>query len=149
MRSAVRVLLFAAVSPLLLRAVRLERLGAWLEPETPRPAGQADPAPLVRRIDRLLRLGWPLVRRGCLVRGMTLYRFLREAGYEVSLCFGMGKPEGQPEGDSDFTGHCWIELDGQPLAEKRDPRPIYTETFRIAPGARRKGAASAARPETA
>ena len=145
MRSAVRVLLFAAASPLLLRAVKLERLGAWLEPETPLPAGQADPAPLVRRIDRLLRLGWPLVRRGCLVRGMTLYRFLREAGFEVALCFGMGKPEG----GSDFTGHCWIELDGRPLAEKRDPRPIYTETFRIAPGARRQEAASAVRPETA
>ena len=142
MRSAVRVLLFAAASPLLLRAVKLERLGAWLEPQRSETSEKTPAQPaeaLVRRIDRLLKLGWPLVRRGCLVRGMTLYRFLREAGFEVSLCFGMG----QPEGESDFTGHCWIELDGQPLAEKRDPRPIYTETFRIAPGARRKEAPSA------
>ena len=139
MRSAVRVLLFAAASPLLLRAVKLERLGAWLEPEEAPAKPRQTPGDLVRRVDYLLRLGWPLVRRGCLVRGMTLYRFLREAGFEVSLCFGMG----QPEGESDFTGHCWIELDGQPLAEKRDPRPIYTETFRIAPGARRKEAPSA------
>lgn len=145
MRSAVRVLLFAAASPLLLRAVKLERLGAWLEPRTSGKTSAQPAEALVRRIDRLLRLGWPLVRRGCLVRGMTLYRFLREAGFEASLCFGMG----QPEGESDFTGHCWIELDGQPLAEKRDPRPIYTETFRIAPGARRQEAASAVRPETA
>lgn len=143
MRSAVRVLLFAAASPLLLRAVKLERLGAWLEPKEAPARPRQTPGDLVRRVDYLLRLGWPLVRRGCLVRGMTLYRFLREAGFEVSLCFGMGQPEGQPEGDSGFTGHCWIELDGQPLAEKRDPRSIYTETFRIAPGAGRKEAPSA------
>ena len=84
---------------------------------------------LVRRIDGLLRLGWPVVRRGCLVRGLTLYRFLREAGFDVTLCFGMGRPEGV----DDFTGHCWVELGGKALAEKREPRPIYTETFRIRP----------------
>lgn len=140
MASAVRILLFAAASPLLLRAVRLERLGGWLEPGKTRPA---EPGSVVRRVDRLLRLGWPVVRRGCLVRGMTLYRFLREAGFEVSLCFGMGRPpEEGPDGD--LTGHCWIELDGRPLAEKRDPRAIYTETFRISPGARRRQAPSAA-----
>ncbi len=136
MISAARVLLFAAVSPLLLRAVKLERLGAWLEPAraAAKPAGAPGaPEEVVRRVDRLIQLGWPLVRRGCLVRGMTLYRFLREAGFEAALCFGMGQPEGLSEGDSGLTGHCWIELDRQPLAEKRDPRPIYTETFRIAP----------------
>lgn len=144
---AARVLLFAAVSPLLLRAVKLERLGAWLEPAriAAKPAETADaPEEFVRRVDRLIKLGWPLVRRGCLVRGMTLYRFLREAGFEVSLCFGMGQPEGQPEEDSGLTGHCWIELDREPLAEKRDPRPIYAETFRIAPRTGREEARSEA-----
>lgn len=143
MVSAARILLFAALSPLLLRAVKLERLGAWLEPAkaAATPAGTPDaPEEVVRRVDRLIKLGWPLVRRGCLVRGMTLYRFLREAGFETALCFGMG----QPEGETGLTGHCWIELDREPLAEKRDPRPIYTETFRIAPRTGRKEARSEA-----
>lgn len=143
MLSAARILLFAALSPLLLRAMKLERLGAWLEPAKAAalPAGTPDaPEEVVRRVDRLIRLGWPLVRRGCLVRGMTLYRFLREAGFEASLCFGMG----QPEGEAGLTGHCWIELGREPLAEKRDPRPIYAETFRISPRADRKEARSAA-----
>lgn len=151
MASVLRVLLFAAVSPLLLRLVRIDRLGGWLEPGRSRPADPAKLDPLVRRVDRAIRLGWPLVRRGCLVRGMTLYRFLRGAGFEVSLVFGMGQPpEEGPE--SGLTGHCWIELDGRPLAEKRDPRPIYAETYRIAPRAGRKeapAAARAARAETA
>lgn len=132
MASAVRVLAFAAAAPLLLRVVPLERLGPWLEPDTAQAASPAGPDDLVRRVDRLIKLGWPVVRRGCLVRGLTLYRFLREAGFEVSLCFGMGRPP-EEGADADFTGHCWIELDGRPLAEKRDPRPIYAETFRIAP----------------
>ncbi|HVG06134.1 MAG TPA: lasso peptide biosynthesis B2 protein [Thermoanaerobaculia bacterium] len=134
--SSFRVLLFAAAAPLLLRFVGIDRLQRWLEPATParipRPAdrlGRNTAEDLVRRIDGLLRLGWPVVRRGCLVRGLTLYRFLREAGFDVTLCFGMGRPEGV----DDFTGHCWVELGGKALAEKREPRPIYTETFRIRP----------------
>ena len=144
--SPARVLLFAATAPLLLRLLELERLGRWLEPtpaaRIPRP-GRRTAEDLVRRIDRLLRLGWPLVRRGCLVRGLTLYRFLRKAGFDVSLCFGIGRPEGE----ADFTGHCWIEMDGRALAEKQEPRSIYTETFRISPP--REEAPSLARPKTA
>lgn len=130
--SSTRVLLFAAAVPLLLRLVGIDRLSRWLEPAAPpripRPGHRAA-EDLVRRIDGLLRLGWPVVRRGCLVRGLTLYRFLREAGFNVTLCFGMGRPDGV----DDFTGHCWVELGGRALAEKREPRPIYTETFRIRP----------------
>lgn len=130
--SSIRVLLFAAAVPLLLRFVGIDRLQRWLEPAAspriPRP-GRKSAEDLVRRVDGLLRLGWPLVRRGCLVRGLTVYRFLREAGFNVSLCFGMGRPDGV----EDFTGHCWVELEGRALAEKREPRPIYTETFRIRP----------------
>ena len=134
--SSTKVLLFAAAVPLLLRFVGIDRLQRWLEPNPPiripRPAGRLGrntAEDLVRRIDGLLRLAWPVVRRGCLVRGLTLYRVLREAGYDVALCFGMGRPDGV----DDFTGHCWVELGGRALAEKREPRPIYTETFRIRP----------------
>ncbi|HET9229422.1 MAG TPA: lasso peptide biosynthesis B2 protein [Thermoanaerobaculia bacterium] len=130
--STIRVLLFAAAVPLLLRFVGIDRVQRWLEPSTPpripRP-GRKAAEDLVRRIDGVLRLGWPFIRRGCLVRGLTVYRFLREAGFRVALCFGMGRPDGV----EDFTGHCWVELEGKALAEKREPRPIYTETFRIRP----------------
>jgi hypothetical protein len=65
------------------------------------------------------------VRSGCLVRGLTLYRVLRRAGAEVSLRFGVG-----PMGDG-MAAHCWIVYQGQPLAEPRDPRPLFTETWSI------------------
>ena len=123
----VRVLLFGLAVPFLLRRGP-ERMARLLEPSTP---GQSvDPASaeaLARRIDRWLRAGWPLVRRGCLTRGITQYRFLRKAGFDVSLRFGVGEINGR------FEGHCWLVQDGRPFLEKRDPRPIYTEMWRIGP----------------
>jgi hypothetical protein len=35
------------------------------------------------------------------------------------------------EVDGSYSGHCWVVHDGLPLAEKRDPRPLFTEMFRI------------------
>lgn len=145
--AAWRVLTFAAAVPLLLRAMKLPRLGRWLEPAAGPAAAPSEVgadaaavAALVERIDRLLAAGRPLVRRGCLTRGVTLYRFLRAAGADVALCFGIGRPEG------DLAGHCWIEHGGAPLAESRDPRGLYVETYRIGPAAAGDRAAPAAEP---
>lgn len=124
----VRVLLFGLWVPVLLRRGP-ERMAALLEPLPPPPPA-ADPrtaAVLARRIDRWLHLGWPLIRRGCLTRGLVQYRFLRQAGFDVSLRFGIGEVNGQ------FEGHCWLVREGEPFLEKRDPRPIYTEMWRVGP----------------
>jgi hypothetical protein len=121
-----RVLLFGLRVPLLVRRGP-ERMAALLEP-VPAPPRLADPRAaeaLARRIDRCLRATWPLVRRGCLTRGLVQYRFLREAGFDVSLRFGLGEVNGK------FEGHCWLVQGGQPFLEKRDPRPIYTEMWRV------------------
>ena len=124
----VRVLLFGLAVPLLLRRGP-DKMARLLEPSTP--ARRTDPAAaaaLARRIDRWLRAGWPLIRRGCLTRGITQYRFLRRAGFDVSLRFGVGEVNGR------FEGHCWLVQDGRPFLEKRDPRPIYTEMWALSPG---------------
>lgn len=128
---AVRILLFAAAVPVLLRLRKLPDLPAWLEPRrpTPPPPSAAEVHLRVRHIDALIAAGRPFVRSGCLVRGLTLYRFLRRAGAEVSLCFGAGEMDGR------FAAHCWIVYLGEPLAEPRDPRPLFTETWRIEPAA--------------
>lgn len=124
-----RVLLFSALVPIQLRLRRLPDLPAWLEPkgEVPPPLPPEAVENLVRRIDRLLAAGRPLVRPGCLTRGVTLFYFLRRAGADVSLRFGVGTVRGR------FAAHCWVAYQGQPLAEKRDPRGIYTETWGIEP----------------
>jgi hypothetical protein len=125
----VRVVLFAALVPLLLRLRKLPDLPAWVEPRgrpLPEPAAE-EIAALVARIDGLLIAGRPAVRTGCMVRGLTLYRFLRRAGADVSLRFGVGTIRGE------FAAHCWLVYRGEPLEEPCDPRPLFTETWRIEP----------------
>jgi len=125
----VRVVLFAALVPLLLRLCKLPDLPSWIEPRRRSlpPPDPSEIAALTERIDELLIAGRPAVRTGCMVRGLTLYRFLRQAGADVSLRFGVGTIRG------DFAAHCWIVYCGEPLAESHDPRPLFTETWRIEP----------------
>ena len=125
----VRVVLFATLVPLLLRLCKLPDLPVWIEPRRRSlpPPHPSEIAALTKRIDELLIAGRPAVRTGCMVRGLTLYRFLRQAGADVSLRFGVGTIRG------DFAAHCWIVYRGEPLAETHDPRPLFTETWKIEP----------------
>lgn len=114
--------------PLLLRA-DLPTVQHWLEP---RHTTRADPSTqdaLVARygrwVDGIIRRGGPLVRAGCLTRGITGYYGLRRSGVEVSLCFGMGMVRGSME------GHCWLELDGRAVLEPDDPRTVFSEVARM------------------
>jgi hypothetical protein len=118
---------FAAAVPLLMR-LPLPRLAALLTrpPRRPPPRSMAE----IERLERLSalapRVAWPLVRPGCLTRGVTLFWFLRRAGLDVELRFGLDP------GDEEATdGHCWLSLDGEPFLEKRDPRPRFTELYRL------------------
>jgi hypothetical protein len=74
------------------------------------------------------------VRPGCLTRGLTHYFFLRRAGADVVLQYGIGTVEGRTE------GHCWLVRDGVPYLESKDPREHFVETYRV-PSARRAAAA--------
>ena len=122
----VHILVVAVAVPLLMR-LPLSRVSALLEPRRPPP----EPAPVQEeRITRFvlaaLSAGRPLVRRGCLTRGVTLYYFLRRAGADVSLCFGMGPSREKADG---FDGHCWLVRHGEPYLEPHDPRPLYTPMY--------------------
>jgi len=121
---AARVLLVAAAVPALMR-LPLSRLERLLEPCRPRRASEQELARLAERVERVLSLGPPLVRSGCLTRGVTLYYFLRRAGADVALAFGIAGP------DDDFVGHCWLVRGGRPFLEAADPAPRFTEVVRL------------------
>jgi len=119
-----RVLLFAAVVPYVLR-LKISRVAGVLEPGS-------DPSEVSDRrvkkisdfVERAILDGKPFVRSGCLTRGLTRYYFLRRAGLDVTLCFGMGGSE------RDFMGHCWLEKDGRPFLEGEDTQR-YVEMYRV------------------
>lgn len=124
----------ATLVPLLVRQ-DLHRLQRWLEP--PRPIAEDDRSAaqdtaqdtiviVGRRIDGVIRRGKPIIRPGCLTRGITGYYFLRRAGLDVALCFGMGSAR-----QASAVGHCWLVLDDEPLLERSDPRALYTEVARL------------------
>lgn len=120
-----RALSFAAVVPLLAR-LPLPRLQRWIEPRRKRTCHDESRAGLVlEQVTAALGFGRPVVRPGCLTRGLTLYRFLREVGIDVELCFGMGVVGGG------YEGHCWLVRNGEPFMEPADPRPTFVELYRI------------------
>jgi hypothetical protein len=119
-----QVMCFAAVVPFLLR-LKIWRLQALLEPRAARPADRDRSEQITEYVEKAIREGRPLVRPGCLTRGVTRYYFFRRDGVDVSLCFGMGEIDGE------FAGHCWLVKDGVPFLETRDPRPLYSEMYRL------------------
>ena len=125
-----QVWLFAAAVPFLLR-LKLSRVKALLEPVRSW-AGRDRVEQISEYLEMAIREGRPLVRPGCLTRSVTRYYFFRRDGVDVSLCFGMGQVNGE------FVGHCWLVKDEVPFMETRDPRPLYTEMYRIS-GTTRRG----------
>ena len=121
---AARVLALAAVVPLVTR-MRLSRQAALLEPRSAPPLDPAREAWLTENIDRIVAVAHPLVRPGCLTRGITHYYFLRRAGVDVRLAYGLGEVDGRTE------GHCWLVRDGEPYLERTDPREHFAETYSI------------------
>ena len=123
--SLLRVFAFAAVVPFLLR-LKLPRLARILEPGSdPTAVGENRVKTIAGYVEIAIRCGKPFVRPGCLTRGLTRYYFLRRAGLDVALCFGMGRL------GKGFMGHCWLEKAGEPFLEAEDPRPRYREMYRI------------------
>jgi hypothetical protein len=127
----VRVAAFAAAVPLLMR-LPLPRVGAIV---TRVPRGRSPSTAEIERLDRLIalapRVARPLVRPGCLTRGVTLFWFLRRAGLDVELRFGL-----DPAQEEQTEGHCWLSVNDEPYLEKVDPRPRFAELYRLPLAAR-------------
>jgi hypothetical protein len=119
-----RVLAVAAAVPAITR-LSLPAQARILEPRRPRRPDPARSAWLAENVDRILASGRPLVRTGCLTRGLTYYYFLRRAGEDVRLAYGIGEMDGRTE------GHCWLVRDGEPYLEREDPRAHFVETYRV------------------
>jgi hypothetical protein len=107
-------------------SMRIDRLGRLLEPaRLPAPLSMSGAREVAAQVDQVLRAGRPLLRSGCMVQGIARYYFLRRAGVQVALCFGIGSQAGS------FVGHCWLDLNGEPFLEQTDPRLRFTEMYRF------------------
>ena len=55
---------------------------------------------------------WLMRNRRCLRQGILGMRYLRKAGYDPVLKFGI---DTRSVSKNNITAHCWVELDGKPL----------------------------------
>lgn len=125
-----RIFAFAAVIPLLMR-LRVAQVAAIVESgRKPQPADPELVKRIVAYVEIAIRKGQPLVRSTCLTRGLARYYFLRRAGLDVSLHFGIGRTGKEKE----FSGHCWLMKEGQPYLETQDPRLLYADMYCISRG---------------
>ncbi|MHB1389866.1 MAG: lasso peptide biosynthesis B2 protein [Thermoleophilia bacterium] len=69
----------------------------------------------------------------CLLRSLTLFRFLRIQGWPVTIHFGVRKTGEEEDGSAapggpDITGHSWLVLDGERFLEDA-PHQKYNTTL--------------------
>ena len=66
-------------------------------------------------------------RQRCLPRSLVLYRWACKLDMEVSLHMAMHQAGAERE------GHCWIEIDGEPLFESERVASNFVELFQCQP----------------
>lgn len=104
--------LFATATPLLVRLplgvlLRLTEGPGWFRPYRRWRAEQ-----IQAMVDRRLADPRMMRRRACLRYGLVLYHFLRLAGLDARLHFGL-----HPQADAAdaMRAHCWVTLAGRPI----------------------------------
>ena len=71
-------------------------------------------------VDRIFRAD--ILHRSCWKRAAVLRRYLLLNGIDTAVVFGVRKVEEK------LAGHAWLERDGRPFLEEREPD--YVVTFR-------------------
>lgn len=64
----------------------------------------------------------------CLLRTLTLFKFLRRQGWHVEIHFGVRR---NGDDKTDITGHSWLVLSGEPFLEDVAQSGDYFETYRF------------------
>ena len=85
-----------------------------------RAAGRVRAEELASLVDRVFRTD--ILHRSCWKRAAVLRRFLLLEGIETAVAFGVR------QGAEGLEGHAWLERDGKPFLEGKEPE--YVVTFR-------------------
>ena len=140
---AIRTLLSAQRNPVLRPLIpeinKLRRsLPAWYESQslpdflaqltpTEPDLGDVNPDDLRELVDAIADLDWRSPFGICLRRSLLRYHFLRRAGLELSILFGVRfRQAHEPVG---MAGHAWNTLDGQPYHEREEDYLGFTVLY--------------------
>jgi len=117
--------LSARLMPVLIGQRDFETTLKWAPLNSPTPYRGLSSAYIVARVNRTVRHPWLMRDRRCLREGLLGFRFLRMAGFDPELRFGVdAKSMHAPR----LSAHCWVCLDGRPVVS--DSQPGMVEIYR-------------------
>jgi len=106
--------LVAFLVPLLVRLLPLPKLLSLLTPPTrTRPYKGISADSIAGIVARRLAKPRNMRRRACLREAVTLFHFLRLAGFPAVMHFAVYPPA---EDDSQIHAHCWVTIDGKAIS---------------------------------
>jgi hypothetical protein len=114
--------------PLLLRIYSVPTLLQQLSAGTRskhKPISEREVIGVVARVCNLRPFRSRIFPKQCLRQSLCLCRALIALGYPVQIHFGVRK-DGR-----ELTGHCWLTIDGKPVADTSDSstfKPVYSHT---------------------
>ena len=107
----------ARLLPLRLRRdLPFERMLALATPPAGTPWRGLDAAGIAAQVNRAVRHPILMRDRRCLREGVLCFRFLRAAGFDPRLHFGVDPASVAAGGGRRLAAHCWVTLDGTTLA---------------------------------
>jgi hypothetical protein len=110
------------VIPVLQRVLTLPALLHLFDTRAVSPP-RVTPSRLLALVREILSQRLGIFRPNCVKQSLILFHFLRRWGYPVQIYFGVAKHR------ETLSGHCWLELHGQPLAEPADPHQMFTVVY--------------------
>jgi len=119
----VRIFSLVTILPVMLRSLSLPGLMKMLTPLHAKfhrtPDMEEDRNNIVRFTDYILGLNFWIYRTTCLRRSLVLYHFLRLAGFDVKICFGIRYNGNLPDREiKKLEGHAWLLYNGNIYLEK-------------------------------
>ena len=131
-----RILSLIAVLPVILRFLSIPRLMKVLTPsatkKSRKPVDDKGRDRIVKYTDYLLSRNFWMFKSTCLRRSLVLYHFLRRAGINVQICFGV-RYKGdlqKKEVSMELEGHAWLFYKGAIFLERNAAMTTeYTVTY--------------------
>jgi hypothetical protein len=131
------IFLFSTILPLLLKLLSVNSLMNLITPKKIKHYKEMSiedlKGKLVRYTDYILALNFLIYKQKCLKRSIVLYHFLRKAGLNVSICFGVkfNKDVSGTTSKERLEGHAWLEYNGEIYLERdKEMTGAYKITYR-------------------
>jgi hypothetical protein len=115
----------ARLMPVLIANRDFESVLGWAPLRSSTPYRGLPSSYIVAAVNRTVRHPWLMRDRRCLREGLLAHRFLRLAGFDPDLRFGV---DPQSMHAPRMSAHCWVCLDGRPVVS--DSLPGMVEIYR-------------------